>query len=295
MIELYLDASGLINETAWKERIAVLHKQTQAESTLTKESAQIETLQRVLRDAVRSRISGRFGLLLSGGVDSSLLALLCKEHQADFVCYNVGIQGSPDVEAAQIAASMLNLRLKQRIFTIDELEQLFRRAAQILPIVDVVSLGVAAVEIAAVELAQQDGTNILMGGLGSEEIFAGYERHAHAAEVNAECWQGLENMYVRDLVRDAAVAKHCGVQFVTPFLDSELIVAAMRIPGSGKIAKGEKKVILRKTAESLGLPKEISWRKKHAAQYGSRFDAVLEKLAKRAGMGKQEYVQELVQ
>ena len=68
----------------------------------------------------------------------------------------------------------------------------------------------------------------------------------------------------------------------------------MRIPGKEKIVNGEKKVILRKTAAALGLPQEIAYRKKQAAQYGSKFDAVLEKCAKQDGIGKQAYVATLV-
>lgn len=280
----------LIAEADWKAM--VMNLQAAAQPEIADEQQQIAMLRHALMRAVKQRVSGlrRFGILLSGGVDSSLLALLCKQLEKEFTCYTVGLAGSSDILAAQRAAELLDLKLVQRTFTMEELEPLFRRVAEIVPRADAVSIGVGAVELAAIELAKSDGTCVLMGGLGSEEIFAGYERHAQAAEVNAECWNGLFNMHTRDLQRGAALSTALGVQFLTPFLDPAVITVAMRIPGSAKIAQGEKKVILRKAAEALGLPKEIAWRKKQAAQYGSKFDAVLEKLAKQAGMGKQGYV-----
>lgn len=284
----------LVPEAVWKAHITNLQASVNDEAPLTDERTQISAIQLALTNAVKHRIAGRkFGILLSGGIDSSLLALICKQLGKEFTCYNVGIDGSPDVEAAQQAASMLGLKLKQRIYRTEELPELFGRTAKILPHLDVVSLGVGAVELAAIELAVLDGTRVLMGGLGSEELFAGYARHAQAKDINQECWAGLFNMHARDLVRDAAIAQHLHVELLTPFLDPALIAAAMRIPGDAKIVVGEKKVILRKAAEHLGLPKEISWRKKQAAQYGSKFDAVLEKLAKRAGVEKRAYVEGL--
>src|SRR3989338_2010006 len=131
-----------------------------------------------------------------------------------------------------------------------------------------------------------------MGGLGSEEIFAGYERHDRAKDINKECWQGLKQMWGRDLVRDFALAKSLGITVKTPFLDKELIKYAMMLPGSWKIVKDEKKVILREIAEEF--LDRFAWRKKKAAQYGSCFDKAIGKLAKKNGFQfKKDYLESL--
>lgn len=101
-------------------------------------------------------------------------------------------------------------------------------------------------------------------------------------------------MWQRDLARDAALGKNLGINVRVPFLDDELIKAAMGIPGEKKINSQHKKLILREIAEELGLPKEIAWRQKQAAQYGSGFDKAMEKLAKKVGMSKSEYVKSLI-
>ena len=87
-------------------------------------------------------------------------------------------------------------------------------------------------------------------------------------------------MYKRDLMRDVPLAKNQKFKILTPFLDDNLIKTAMSIDGKKKINKSYKKVVLRKAAEELGLPKEIAWRKKQAAQYGSKFDRAILRLAR---------------
>jgi asparagine synthase (glutamine-hydrolysing) len=156
----------------------------------------------------------------------------------------------------------------------------------------VVKAGVSSVVIAAKSIAKDD---VFFSGLGSEEIFAGYDRHAKSEDISEECWRGLEGMRARDLVRDASVGKALGITLLTPFLDEEVIVEAMRIPGREKIVGEHKKAVLRQAAEELGLPREIAWRRKQGAQYGSRFDKALDRLAARHGFRyKKEYLESLL-
>lgn len=163
-------------------------------------------------------------------------------------------------------------------------------------------IGVGGVVVGAADLAKHDGCNILFGGLGSEEIFAGYQRHEHAntspQAVQEECWAGLKAMWARDLERDCALAKSLKITVLTPFLDERVILAAMGISGSEKIKEKDgvafKKFVLRQVAQDLGLPASFAWRPKRAAQYGSRFDSALDKLAKKKNMRKSEYVENLV-
>lgn len=285
----------LVAEADWKAHIMNLQAQVQHVPSLAHEGEQLAEIESTLCSAVKQRTAGQtFGLLLSGGVDSTLLAVLCKELQRTFRCYTVGIEESADLIAARSVAKKLDLQHTVRVYTRAELHPLFAQTARLLPTRDVLSVGVGAVVLAGIQLAQRDGVRMLMGGLGSEEIFAGYERHGSAPEVNAECWNGLFNMHGRDLVRDCALAQATHTSFLTPFLDPRVIITAMRIPGNAKVCATEKKIILRKFAAAMGVPDAIAFRKKQAAQYGSRFDHAMEKLAKQKGFpGKKEYVASL--
>ncbi len=282
----WVQHNKLIEKDAWAQCISEL----QAKTTVSSQ----EHVKQALVHAIQSRIpTTPFGIFLSGGVDSSLIAFLCKQYGANPLCVSVGMQGSPDVLMAKKLAEQLKLNLITKEFTISEAEALFKKTVALFPQPNVLSVGVGAVVVAAAELGKTNGITTFFGGLGSEEIFAGYERHAKASDVNQECWKGLHAMWERDLVRDYTLGTALGIQVLTPFLDEKLIIAAMGISGKEKINEQHKKLILRKIAEELGLPQEFSWRKKQAAQYGSKFDLALEKLAKRAGLRKEEYVKEL--
>ncbi len=282
------ESGTLMPETAWQEHIDALRRTTASSTPADVKAA--------LLAAVKRRIPAkRFGVFLSGGVDSSLLALLYKQAGADFICYSVGLEGSPDLKAAEEVASVIGVRVRSRAFKLEEMETLFRRTARLYDTVDTLRLGVGAVVAAAADLAKADGITTFIGGLGSEEIFGGYERHADCANVNEECWRGLRDvMWKRDLTRDALLGKNLGIRVLVPFLDDEVIIAAMGIDGKHKVADGEKKVVLREIAQEIGLPHSVAFRKKQAAQYGSWFDKAIEKLARKSGFNtKEEYVRSL--
>lgn len=281
----------LIDEKAWKEYIDNLKNEVE---TLTS-SPDKEKLRQALLNAIKNRCKGKFGILLSGGVDSSFIALVAKKLNCDFICYSVGVEGSPDVEFARKLADELDLNLKYKILTEKELEKVIKLTVKTLNNSNVVKVGVGCVVYAAAELAKEDNINTLFSGLGSEEIFAGYDRHGLAEDVTKECWSGLKNMWERDFVRDYTLGKHFNIELMTPFLDKELIIEAMKFPPEDKLDDDQKKIILREIAEQEGLPKEFAWRKKKAAQYGSKFDKFLQKIAKKNGFKhKYQYLESLL-
>lgn len=277
----------LIPEKDWINKIIELEK-------YSKKSAK-RKVEKALVEAVRKRIPGKkFGVLLSGGVDSCLIALLCRQAGADFVCYTIGMKDSPDIPWAVAFAKKFKVQLKVRAFDLNEIELQFRKAKKALKHVDILSVGVGAVILSAIELGKKDRITDFFTGLGSEEIFAGYHHHGESADPHAECWERLKSCWKRDLMRDAAIAASAGVNLIAPFLDDDLIREAMGISIKRKISKKEKKVILREIAQDLGLPKEFAWRSKKAAQYGSWFDKAMMKLARSNGYQlKQKYLDEL--
>lgn len=275
-----------INKEKWIKEI---------ESLKAKGKSTREELKKAIVDAVKKRIpKKKFGIMFSGGVDSSLIALICKQANADFICYTIGYgETARDVEWAKKVAKDLGLNLKIKILSFDEAKKYIVKTAKLLGEIErpVVHAGVGAVVMAAADLAKKDKVNILFGGLGSEEIFAGYERHK-GKNINDECWFGLKRMIEGDLKRDFLVSKEMKINVLTPFLDKEVIKTAMKIPGSKKMNKEYKKVILREIAEELGLSKEFAWRKKKAAQYGSRLDKAIKKLAGKQQKG--DYLKSLI-
>jgi diphthine-ammonia ligase len=263
--ETWMNNKGLVEEKEWVNHIKQLNPKT-------------ANLKNAIIQSIEKRIpKQKFGIMFSGGIDSTLIALLCKGH--DFICYTAGLENSQDLEVAKKAAKDLGLTLKHKTLSLKQAEKIIKQTTKIVG-PDTMKVGVGSVFQAVMQLAKKDGIKILFSGLGSEEIFAGYERHLNSDDINEECWSGLKQMWQRDLTRDYQIAKLNGMSILTPFLDDKLIQTAMAIPGQEKIIKNVKKYPLRIAALSLGLPEEYSFRPKKAAQYGSRFDKAIEKLTK---------------
>lgn len=240
----------------------------------------------LLDQAIKKRIpEKKFGLLFSGGIDSTYLAKYFKDKGQDFTCYTAvldtdsGVVPS-DLEAAQKVAKELGLKLKIKKIKLQEIPNYLKKIVPLIEDSNVVKVGVALTFYVACEMAKADSCKVIFSGLGSEEIFAGYERHKNSANINQECLSGLRKIYERDLYRDDVLTMDNSMELRLPFLDTALVDYALKISGKYKI-KGEiTKYILREIALEKGIAKEYAFRKKTAAQYGSKFDYALGKLAK---------------
>ncbi len=248
-----------------------------------------EELLNLLRESISRRQEEKFGVLFSGGLDSTLIAYICKDFGADFVCYTVAVEEpemkeAEDLRYAKRIAADLGLKLKIKKMGVEELEKYLKEVVPLIEDTDVVKVGVALPLYVACELAREDGIKTVLYGIGAEELFTGYERHKRVKkeDLNTECLAGLLRMYERDLYRDELVAKSLGISLRAPFLAPDLVDYALRIPVSYKLLDAENKVILREIARDLGL-EGVAGRKKRAVQYGSNFLKAIEKLAKRKG------------
>lgn len=245
-----------------------------------------EKTAKLLDHAIEKRIpEKKFGLLFSGGIDSTYLAKYFKDKGYDFTCYiavlDTGSGALPsDLEAAQKVAKELNLKLKIKKIKLDEIPNYLQKIVPLIEDSNVVKVGVALTFYVACEMAKEDGCKVIFSGLGSEEIFAGYERHKNSVNINQECLSGLRKMYERDLYRDDVITMGNSMELRLPFLDVNLVDYALKIPGKYKIKGEATKYILREIALNKDIPKEYAFRKKKAAQYGSKFDYALGKLAK---------------
>lgn len=262
--------------------------------------AKLLTLLRASISELIPRRSGeKFAVLFSGGLDSTLIAYLCKEIMTvrDFECYTVaveepGMKEAEDLSYAKRIAEDLGLSLKIRKLNIEEVESYLR---EVIPVIDDtggVKISVAVPLYAACEMAKEAGIKTVLYGLGAEDLFAGYEQYKRVKkeDLNRACLSGLSRMHERDLYRDYMIAKAHGISLLAPFLATDLVEYAMRIPAIHKLcddrnkakAVATDKLILREIARDLGL-EEAASRKKRAVQYGANVVKAIEKLAKRKG------------
>ncbi len=241
----------------------------------------------------------KIGVLFSGGIDSTLIAFLLKKSGYNFTCYTValedsGMETSRDLISSRKVAKELGFNLIEIRIEINKIPKYIKKIIKLIKKPDVVKVGVALTIYPAMLKAQKDKVKLIFSGLGSEEIFAGYERHSNSKNINRECLNGLLGLYNRDLQRDLSLAKDTNLKIITPFLDLDLVKYSLKIPAKYKIVKNQKKAILRKAAIKLRLKKEITQRKKLAAQYGSKMDKAIRKLAKREKISKKDYINKFI-
>jgi len=241
-----------------------------------------EVLKKAIVEAVdkRSKLK-EAALLFSGGVDSTLLAVLLQD-RLRLKCYTTGIEGSKDVHYSEQVASELGLDHTIEVIERDEIEEALPKVIKIIKSDNIMKVGVAMTGYFA---ARNTHEKIIFSGLGSEEVFAGYSRHRKALEqgfdaVQEECWAGLKTMWQRDLDRDDLLVSSTGKELRAPFLDSQVIQEAMKIPADQKISAETSKVVLRAIAKELGVPQIAADRPKQAAQYGSGIDKTIRKILK---------------
>jgi len=241
--------------------------------------------EQLLDQAIKKRIPDKkFGLLFSGGIDSTYLAKYFKDNNFDFTCYTAVLDSETvpkDLEAAQKVAKELGLKLKIKRIKQEKIPKYLENIIPLIEDSNVVKVGVALTFYLACEMAKEDGCKVIFSGLGSEEIFAGYERHKNSANINQECLSGLRKMYERDLYRDDVLTMDNNLELRLPFLDRVLVKYALKIPEKFKIKDNVTKYILREISLDKDIPKKFSLRKKTAAQYGSRIDNALGKLSKK--------------
>jgi asparagine synthase (glutamine-hydrolysing) len=268
------------------------------ESLIMDEEVHAHKVKELLRSAVKKRLpsqDSKVGILFSGGLDSSLIAKLCYEEGRKAVCYtavvdNPRAQEAHDLVAAREVAARYGfshtiIRVKE-----EDIPALAQEVAVLIEEPNAVKVSVGMPFLAATKLAQQDGCKVLFSGLGAEELFAGYQRHKKSSDVNDECFAGLLWLYERDLYRDDVLTIRQGVELRLPFLDKDLTTYALSIPAALKLKDNQEKYILRRAALLCGLTKEDAYRPKKAAQYGSRFDNALERLARSKGLSRSAYL-----
>jgi len=247
----------------------------------------IYNLNRLIYDAVKKRVPDKkFGLLFSGGIDSSLIAFILKKLGCNFTCYTSVLDDSAlkipeDLVFSEKVAKKLGLNLKIIKIKLKDIEKYLKKIVPLIEDSNVVKVGVALTFFAACEEAKKDKCKVIFSGLGSEEIFAGYHRHKQSQNINKECLFGLLKIYERDTYRDDVITMYNNLELRLPFLDKKLVSYALRIPEKYKFDGKTEKKILREAAITLGLNQEFAWRKKKAAQYGSNFHKALKKLSRK--------------
>lgn len=244
-----------------------------------------QSLIKSLEYSVKIRAGKKVGVLFSGGLDSSLLALLSSKY-ADVTLYTAGAEGSQDLEWARKVSETLGLELKEDIFDINDVEEVIPKVVFAIEEPNPMNLAIGIPLYFATKLAKEDNCKLLLSGQGADELFGGYFKYLENPELMEK---DLVELGEKNLARDDKIAMINGVEGRFPFLDLNVVRTALRTPVEFKIRNGIRKAILREVALELGLPKEVAYREKKACQYGTNSQKLLQKIAKRNGMKTREF------
>ena len=286
----------------------------------TKDSYDVykELLKDGLYESVEKRVENivNIGLIFSGGVDSTILALILKSiaqkrekdnnlKPLNIKLYSVGLENSQDIEFSKKIAAELNLDLKTIIIDEGIVKDNVSKVLTAIEDANVMKLGVGMTIYLASKAMHEEGIKVAISGQGADELFGGYNRYLKHFEDNTlfdayfdldeEIYHDIANMYHVNLERDDAVSMANGVELRVPFLDKDVIELALDIPAKFKIRDGDdllRKHILRDLAKDIGVPDYIADRPKKAAQYGSGINKILKKKVLK-GFDIEEFVESL--
>jgi len=240
----------------------------------------------------RTQDFNRVGIIFSGGIDSVIIAWLAKKMVKEVICYTGGVHGSSDIVFARQIAKKLDLKLRVNELTNDEVEQLIPEIIDTIEDTNAGQIEVAIPVYAAVKLAHEDGINVMLTGQGADELFGGYAWYAKVLE--KEGYQKLREHMTEDLLllyretleREDKITMAHSIEMREPFLDMKVIRLSMQMDLKLNVKGVEDtfgKHVHRKLAQRLGIPRNIAYRIKEAAQHGSGMHNVVDAIARKHG------------
>ncbi len=250
--------------------------------TVKNNPADIGELAKALEDAVHRQLMSDvpYGVLLSGGLDSSITSALAKKYSGKRVedgdekdawwpqlhSFVIGLEGSPDLEAAKKVADYIGTVHHEIHYTIQEGLDAIRDVIYHIETYDVTTVRASTPMYMLARVIKSMGIKMVLTGEGADEIFGGYlyfHKAPNAEEFHNECVRKVSRLHQYDCLRANKSLAAWGVEGRVPFLDKEFIDVAMRFNPEQKMAKDGKmeKWCLRKAFEGI-LPESVAWRQK---------------------------------
>ena len=256
-------------EPAWKD----YRKRTKVSS---------ETLHEALSESVKSHLMTDvpYGVLLSGGLDSSLIAALAKRYADKRIesdskddawwptlhSFSIGLEGAPDLLAAEKVAEHIGSVHHGFAYSIQEGIDALSDVIYHIESYDVTTIRASVPMYLLARKIRSMGIKMVLSGEGSDELFGGYlyfHKAPSAEEFHDETVRKLAHLHQYDCLRANKAMAAWGVEARVPFLDKRFTELAMSIDADDKMITGERieKHILRQAFEGL-LPDDILWRQK---------------------------------
>jgi asparagine synthase (glutamine-hydrolysing) len=250
----------------------------------------LKKLRDLLTQAVKRRLMTDvpFGVLLSGGLDSSIIASITKrildsdnemkKHldechiERKLQSYAIGLEGSPDLKASREAANFLKTNHHEFVFTVQEGIDAIEDVIYYTETFNPTTIRASTPMVLLARKIKSLGIKMVLTGEGSDEIFGGYlyfHKAPNKKEFHQENIRKLNDLYKYDLLRANKSLMAYGIEGRVPFLDRDFVEYAMSFDPEIKMVSKDRqsieKWVIRKAfddEENPYLPKSILWRQK---------------------------------
>ena len=268
--------SGSSKPTQWYKRDWVDFE------TVKNNPTRIEDLHNALSEGVHRQLMSDvpYGVLLSGGLDSSITSALAKKFSSKRIesedtqdawwpqlhSFSVGLEGSPDLAAAKKVSEHIGSIHHEVIFTIQEGLDAIKDVIYHLETYDITTVRASTPMFLMARSIKSHGIKMVLSGEGADELFGGYlyfHKAPSAVEFHKETVRKLDKLHQYDCLRANKSLAAWGIEGRVPFLDKEFIDVAMRINPQDKMINKERmeKWVVRKAFEDY-LPESVTWRQK---------------------------------
>ncbi|WP_397362087.1 asparagine synthase B [Olleya sp. R77988] len=246
------------------------------------DSDSIKLVKDALEAAVKRQLMSDvpYGVLLSGGLDSSVTSAIAKKYAQKRVendgasdawypqlhSFSVGLDGSPDLAAAQKVADYIGTVHHEIKFTIQEGLDAIKDVIYNIETYDITTIRSSTPMYLMARVIKSMGIKMVLSGEGADEIFGGYlyfHKAPNAKEFHDETVRKLDKLHMYDCLRANKSLAAWGIEGRVPFLDKEFMDVAMSINPQDKMINGERmeKWVIRKAFEDM-LPESVAWRQK---------------------------------
>ncbi|EPB70092.1 putative asparagine synthase [Ancylostoma ceylanicum] len=228
-----------------------------------------DLIREVLVKSVEKRLMGnrQFGFMLSGGLDSSLIASIATKFlMKKPIAFSVGFEDSPDLENARRVAEFLDIPHEVLVITPQQCIDVIPDVIYALETFDplVIRCGIPHYLLCK-HIAKTSEVKVLLSGEGADELFGSYaymQRAPNAFHLHKEILRRLNHLHQYDVLRcDRSTSCH-GLEIRVPFLDKRFIDLVARLPPTYKLIPRKLEKFLLRSAFEGWLPEEVLWRSK---------------------------------
>lgn len=245
----------------------------------------LHTTSSLLDESVKRRVAGKRKVVLgfSGGIDSVILSILAskyKEVEAATVC----MKDSVDYKVCEGIADRLGIGLKMIVVDEKLVKDTIRKLRNIMQFDGAMHASIACIVYLLSKLTKSEAADALMLGQLADELFGGYARYlkylrTSAEKVSSAMLNDVKNAHIDNFCRDEMASSQF-TKLLLPYASLDLVKYVVNLPVDLKlnIKTGERKIILRQVAKTLGIDDEHASREKRAMQFSSGIYKVASKL-----------------